>query len=209
MNYISRGTLLFIPILIILTLMGCEKTDTSTTVDSSTVDNSTLKSSVVKSNSKNEHDLFPERLKELEKMNITNEQSILNISGVVNIVTVEDERYLSIDATFDKPNKVMYDTLVLMVFDQSLTEYIIADYPYVTNYTYQGTTIYPDKDPKGFSVGRAMPLNDQLVDKDKFIDIFKKVKFLIAYEDEAGKLKKEYLVSDNFVIDSKLLDEFK
>lgn len=158
-----------------------------------------------------EHQKLFERIKELELMEIENTEKPLNIAGQVNLTMFENEPYLSIDIVLDKPKNVMKNALALVIFDRSLQNYVIADYPYVTNYQGKEITISPEKDPKGFSIGRGLPLQKDLEDKDKFIKVFDQVKILLVYEDMSGNLQREYFITSTgeFKISDELLRQIK
>jgi hypothetical protein len=155
-------------------------------------------------------DFFKEVL-ELEEKYINVTKRSLDIKGQVSVIEVDKKQHLSINIVFDKPKKKLKNALVLAIFDSSLDNYVIADYPYVTSFLGKAETIYPNKDPKGFEVGRAFPMQNNLFDQETFINIFDDVKFLLVYEDEFGDLQREYFIStkDDFTIDHKLLDRIK
>ena len=155
-------------------------------------------------------DFFKEVL-ELEEKYINVTKRSLDIKGQVSVIEVDKKQHLSINIVFDKPKKKLKNALVLAIFDSSLDNYVIADYPYVTSFLGKAETIYPNKYPKGFEVGRAFPMQNNLVDKETFINIFDDVKFLLVYEDEFGDLQREYFIStkDDFTIEPKLINLIK
>ncbi|MEU3679252.1 hypothetical protein [Streptomyces griseus] len=143
----------------------------------------------------------------MESMEIKFTEKSLEIKGQVTATEIKNELFLSIDIVFDKPQKILKNTLVLAVFDKSLQNYAIADYPYVTNFQGQEITISPSKDPKGFSVGRAIALKKDLTNEKEFVKVFQSVKFMLVYEDDSGNLQREYFISNinDFTISPELL----
>jgi hypothetical protein len=176
--------ILSINLLFLLLLTGC-------------IENKTVCETNVNNDSYSMNNIF-EKLNELKTNNDfhTNSNNF-NLQGEIFVSSPNDETKIVMNFVLDQPKSTMCNTELLVLFDDEILDYIIAESPYVTNINGQLTSIYPADEPKGFEVARGFLPAGNVDDIHNLDNIFTNAKAFVSWTNEQGTKYSEQIILDS------------